>query len=86
MAGDVRACRSFWEDGFALRTFEIIRREDGSEDGAWLSSTVQGHEVVKIDPGHDGWVVGSEPAVLIEFDFEGDTVRRLGMPDSHRHA
>ncbi|HEY1820727.1 MAG TPA: hypothetical protein VGG83_12435 [Trebonia sp.] len=29
-----------------LRTFEIIRRDDGSEDGAWLSSTVQGHEVV----------------------------------------
>jgi hypothetical protein len=43
-------------------------------------------QVVKIDPGHDGWVVGSEPAVLIEFDFEGDTVRRLGMPDSHRHT
>jgi hypothetical protein len=39
MARDVRACRSFWEDGFGLRTFEIIRREDDSEDGAWLSST-----------------------------------------------
>jgi len=23
--------------------------------------------------------------VMIEFDFEGDTVSRLGMPDSHRH-
>jgi hypothetical protein len=43
-------------------------------------------QVVAIDPGHDGWVVGEEPAVLIEFDFEGDTVRRLGMPDAHRHA
>ena len=42
-------------------------------------------QVVAIDPGHDGWVVGKEPAVLIEFDFEGDTVRRLGMPDAHRH-
>jgi hypothetical protein len=42
-------------------------------------------QVVAIDPGHDGWVVGEEPAVLIEFDFEGDTVRRLGMPDAHRH-
>jgi catechol 2,3 dioxygenase len=48
MARDVRACRSFWEDGFALRTFEIIRRDDGSEDGAWLSSTVQGHEVIYV--------------------------------------
>jgi len=42
-------------------------------------------QVVAIEPGHDGWVVGREPAVLIEFDFERDTVTRLGMPDSHRH-
>jgi hypothetical protein len=43
-------------------------------------------QIVAIEPGHDGWVVGSEPVVLIEFDFEGETVRRLGMPDAHRHA
>jgi hypothetical protein len=42
-------------------------------------------QVVAIDPGHDGWVVGKEPVVLVEFDFEGDTVARMGMPDSHRH-
>jgi len=42
-------------------------------------------QVVAIEPGHDGWVVGSEPVVLIEFDFEGNTVQRLGMPDAHRH-
>jgi hypothetical protein len=42
-------------------------------------------QIVAIDPGHDGWVVGKEPVVLIEFDFEGDTVRRLGMPETHRH-
>lgn len=42
-------------------------------------------QVVAIDPGHDGWVVGKEPVVLIEFDFEGDTVARMGMPNSHRH-
>jgi len=42
-------------------------------------------QIVAIEPGHDGWVVGSEPVVLIEFDFESDTIRRLGMPDSHRH-
>jgi hypothetical protein len=42
-------------------------------------------QIVAIEPGHDGWVVGDEPVVLIEFDFEGDTVRRLGMPDAHRH-
>jgi hypothetical protein len=42
-------------------------------------------QIVAIEPGHDGWVVGKEPVVLIEFDFEGDTVARLGMPDAHRH-
>jgi hypothetical protein len=42
-------------------------------------------QIVAIEPGHDGWVVGDEPVVLIEFDFERDTVRRLGMPDAHRH-
>ncbi|MBC6698449.1 hypothetical protein H8B14_09995 [Hymenobacter sp. BT190] len=36
-------------------------------------------QVVAIAPGHDGWVIGEEPAVLIEFDFEGETVQRLGL-------
>src|SRR5712671_7033940 len=42
-------------------------------------------QIVAIEPGHDGWVVGKEPVVLIEFDFERDTVNRLGMPSAHRH-
>jgi hypothetical protein len=42
-------------------------------------------QIVAIDPGHDGWVVGDEPVVMIEFDFESDTIARLGMPDAHRH-
>ncbi len=42
-------------------------------------------QIVAIEPGHDGWVVGSEPVVLIEFDFENDTIRRTGMATSHRH-
>ena len=43
-------------------------------------------QIVVIEPGHDGWVVGKEPVVMIEFDFEGDTIARLGMPSSHTHA
>jgi hypothetical protein len=43
-------------------------------------------QVVAIEPGHDGWVVGNEPVVFIEFDFEGDTIARLGMPERHRHS
>ncbi len=40
---------------------------------------------VEIEPGHDGSVIGNEPAVLIEFDFEGETVSRFGLPESHQH-
>ena len=36
-------------------------------------------QVVAIEPGHDGWVVGDEAAVLIEVDFMGDTAERFGM-------
>ena len=36
-------------------------------------------QVVAVQPGHDGWVVGEEPAVLIEVDFMGDTAERFGM-------
>jgi mannose-6-phosphate isomerase-like protein (cupin superfamily) len=45
----------------------------------------EGPQIVAVAPGHDGHVVGKEPAVLIEFDFEGDTISRFGMPDAHRH-
>src|SRR5262245_41802228 len=42
-------------------------------------------QILAIEPGHDGWVVGDEPVVIIEFDFENDTIRRLGMPEAHKH-
>ena len=41
--------------------------------------------VVDIAPGHDAVVLGDRPAVLIEVDFEGDTVARLGLAGEHRH-
>ena len=43
-------------------------------------------QVVMIEAGHDGRVVGDEPAVLIEFDFEGETAKRLGLPEKHVHG
>ena len=49
-------------------------------DGCTLGFTAP--QVVMIEPGHDAW----EPAVLIEFDFEGETASRLGMPEVHFHA
>ena len=41
---------------------------------------------VAVEPNHAGWVVGDEPAVLIEFDFEGQTVERMGIPITHNHG
>jgi hypothetical protein len=41
--------------------------------------------VVDIAPGHDAWVEGDEPAVLIEVDYEADTVARLGVAAEHHH-
>ena len=47
LARDVKAARQFWEDGFNLRTYEIILQPDGvGEVGAWMSSTIQGHELI----------------------------------------
>jgi len=43
-------------------------------------------QIVAIAPGHDGSVVGSRPAVLIEVDFVGRTVERLGLPPAHQRA
>lgn len=42
-------------------------------------------QAVVIEPGHEGWVTGDSPAVMIEVDFEGDTAHRFGLPESHRH-
>jgi len=66
--------------GFLARGQVHIQYQDG------CTVEYAAPQAVAIEPGHDGWVVGDEPAVLIEFDFEGDTVRRLGMPGSHSHS
>ncbi len=46
----------------------------------------EGPHIVAVPPGHDGHVVGNEPAVLIEFAFESDTIQRFGMPEAHTHS
>lgn len=54
----------------------------GAIDIQYADGTIENFvapQVVAITPGHDGWVVGDEPAVLIEFDFEGETVERLNL-------
>jgi hypothetical protein len=46
----------------------------------------QAPAALAIEPGHDAWVMGEEPAVVIEVDFEGDTAARFGLPAAHHHS
>jgi hypothetical protein len=39
-----------------------------------------------VEAGHDGWVVGDEPAVWIQWDSEEGTARRFGLPERHAHG
>ena len=64
----------------------LVRGEIHIEYADGCTLEFKAPQAVVIEPGHDGWVVGDEPVVLIEFDFEGDTVSRLGMAGAHRHA
>ena len=43
-------------------------------------------QAVIIHPGHDATVIGDETAVLIQFDFDKETVARLNLPLEHEHA
>ncbi|MEO8049756.1 MAG: hypothetical protein ABI833_05005 [Acidobacteriota bacterium] len=52
-------------------------------DGCTLEFTAP--QAINITPGHDGWVVGGEPAVVIEFDFQGETAAKFGIPGQHSH-
>ena len=52
-------------------------------DGCTLRFTAP--QAVVIEPGHEGWVNGDGPAVMIEVDFEADTARQFGLPAAHAH-
>lgn len=65
--------------GFLARGHVLIQYPDGCKQDFIAP------QVMSIDPGHDGTVIGNEPAVVIEFDFESDTINRLGMPQQHKH-
>ena len=66
--------------GFLLQGQVHVEYPDGCTD------EFAAPQVVIIEPGHDAWVVGSQPAVVIEFDAEGETAKRFGLPERHRHA
>jgi hypothetical protein len=51
------------------------------DDGCEYEVIAPGFAV--IGAGHDGWVVGDEPAVWIQWDSEEGTARRFGLPERH---
>lgn len=78
--------------GYSVDWFPDQRRDTSLAEGEIHIECAHGcvvefrvPQIVAIDPGHDGWVVGREPVVLIEFDFEGETISKLGMPAEHRY-
>jgi len=46
LARDVGRCRLALERSLGLQTNEIVMHDDAEEAGAWMSSTIQGHEVI----------------------------------------
>jgi hypothetical protein len=99
--GDARVKRIIYQPGFRWSThMKPITKTDRCEH-AHVGFLVRGEihieypdgcvqefaapAAVAIEPGHDGWVVGDEPAILIEVDFESNTIARLGMPAAHVH-
>jgi hypothetical protein len=64
--------------GFIARGRVAVRYGDGG------TAEFVAPQAVAIEPGHDGWVVGDEPAVLIEVDFMNETAARFGMSDRGR--
>jgi hypothetical protein len=66
--------------GFLAHGEIHVRFQDGAVE------QFKAPQFVAVQPGHQGWVVGTEPAVLIEFDFEGATVDKLGVPVTHKPA
>jgi hypothetical protein len=100
-AGEARVKRTIYKPGFRWEADMKPRVGTDYCMHAHLGMLVHGHVqlrfadgctrdyvapcAVVIEAGHAGWVVGDEPAVLIEVDFMGETARRFGLPEEHRH-
>lgn len=101
-AGDVRVKRTIYGTGFRWETDmkKVVTTDICMH--AHVGFLAHGHVQVRfpdgcardyvapaaviLEPGHQGWVVGDEPAVLIEVDFGAETAKRFGLPERHTHA
>jgi hypothetical protein len=53
------------------------------DDGCRVEYTAPAPIVV--EPGHEGWVLGDESAVMVQVDCDTETVARFGLQGAHRH-
>jgi hypothetical protein len=56
--------------GYQASGTMVIRMDDGTE------TTTRAGDMVNLPPGHDGWVVGNEPAVFIDFQGMVDYAKK----------
>ncbi len=59
--------------GYGISGHVRVRLEDGQE------MDIRGGDVFVIPPGHDGWTVGDEPAVMVQFDEGASALERFGV-------
>ena len=57
----------------------IVSGAIGVEYADGCKETFTAPQAISIAPGHEGWVEGNAPAVMIEVDFEGETAERFGV-------
>lgn len=65
--------------GMLVQGTIVVEYPDGCRDVQVASAAVV------VAPGHDSWVEGDQPAVLIQYDCGPETVELLGLPAGHRH-
>jgi hypothetical protein len=65
--------------GFLAQGRMVVEYADGCREEYTAPSPMV------IPPGHDGWVVGDETAVLVQYDCGPGTCERMGLPTEHRH-
>jgi hypothetical protein len=53
------------------------------DDGCRVEYTAPAPVVV--EPGHDGWVIGDQSAVMVQVDCDTETVDRFGLSGRHNH-
>lgn len=100
-AGDARVKRTIYGPGFRWKTDMQSAVHTPLCEHTHVGFLARGHikvefpdgckreytapDVVVLEAGHHGWVIGDEPAILIEVDFKDQTAVRFGLPATHAH-